>query len=77
LPNKYGFARGHRPRQKQFFGFQTGDIVKAIVPNGKYAGVRTGRVAVRSRPSFRLNAFDVHPKYLQTLQKAGGYEYAT
>jgi len=77
LPNKYGFARGHRPRQKQFFAFQTGDIVKAIVPNGKYAGIHTGRVAVRSRPSFRLNAFDVHPKYLQTLQKADGYEYAT
>jgi 5-methylcytosine-specific restriction endonuclease McrA len=77
LPNKYGFARGHRPRQKQFFGFQTGDIVKAIVTNGKYAGIYTGRVAVRSRPSFRLNAFDVHPKYLQTLQKADGYEYAT
>jgi 5-methylcytosine-specific restriction endonuclease McrA len=75
LPNKYGFARGHRPRQKQFFGFQTGDIVKASVTNGKYAGIHTGRVAVRSRPSFRLNAFDVHPKYLQTLHKADGYEY--
>ena len=77
IPNKYGFARGHRPRQKQFFGFQTGDIVKAAITEGKYAGLHSGRVAVRSRPSFRLNVFDVHPKYLQTLQKADGYEYAT
>ena len=32
--NKYGFPARHRLRQKRHFGFQTGHIVKAIVPTG-------------------------------------------
>ncbi len=79
--DKYGFPVRHAPNAKQFMGFQTGDIVKASVTNGKYAGIHTGRIAIRYRPSFKLNArsmkFDVHPKYLQTLQHTDGYEYAT
>jgi len=73
--NKHGFPIRHRTGQKTFFGFQTGDIVKAVVPQGKYAGTHIGRVTVRNRPSFRLNGFDVHPKYLQLLQNADGYTY--
>ncbi|MDK2902082.1 MAG: hypothetical protein PWQ93_1, partial [Clostridiales bacterium] len=42
---------------------------------GKYAGVHVGRIAVRHRPSFKLNGFDVHPKYLKLLQRNDGYEY--
>ncbi|MBZ4665432.1 hypothetical protein, partial [Mahella sp.] len=37
--------------------------------------VHVGRIAVRHRPSFRLNGFDVHPKYLKLLQRNDGYEY--
>jgi len=74
--DKYGFPRQHRTGNKKFFGFQTGDIVKAIVPQGKYIGIHSGRIIVRSRPSFRLNKFDVHPKYLQLLHKADGYTYS-
>jgi len=75
VTDKYGFPKQHRTGQKEFFGFKTGDIVKAIVPIGKYKGTYIGRISVRSRPSFRLNKFDVHPKYLQLLQKADGYNY--
>ena len=74
--DRYGFPICHAPRAKKFMGFQTGDIVRAVVPRGKYAGVHIGRVTIRHRPSFRLNGFDVHPKYLQLLQRADGYEYA-
>jgi 5-methylcytosine-specific restriction endonuclease McrA len=74
-PDAYGFPHAHAPAAKQFQGFQTGDIVKAIVPQGKYAGTHTGRVAIRYRPSFRLNGFDVHPKSLIILQHADGYAY--
>ncbi|MEM5244016.1 hypothetical protein VTU32_06500 [Thermoanaerobacter sp. CM-CNRG TB177] len=62
-------------REKTYMGFATGDIVKAVVPRGKYAGVHVGRIAIRQRPSFRLNGFDVHPKYLTILQRSDGYEY--
>ena len=35
LSNKYGFPRAHLMRQKTVAGFQTGDLVKAIVTQGK------------------------------------------
>ena len=62
-------------------GFQTGDIVKASIPKGKYAGNYIGRIAIRHRPSFVLQPsdgrkkFDVNPKYLQAIHQADGYEY--
>jgi 5-methylcytosine-specific restriction endonuclease McrA len=77
--NKYGFPISHAERGKHFMGFQTGDLVKACIPSGKFAGNHTGRIAIRFRPSFRLYSkgkrFDVHPKYLTTIHKADGYEY--
>jgi 5-methylcytosine-specific restriction endonuclease McrA len=75
--DKYGFPSRYVPRQKRWFGFRTGDLVKAVVPNGKYAGVHTGRITIRSRPSFRLNGVNVHPKYLRMLQGADGYSYSS
>jgi 5-methylcytosine-specific restriction endonuclease McrA len=74
--NKYGFPSRHVPRQKRQFGFRTGDLVKAVLPGGKYAGTQVGRVTIRSRPSFRLNGIDIHPKHLTLLQQADGYAYA-
>jgi 5-methylcytosine-specific restriction endonuclease McrA len=75
--DKYGFPIRHVPRQKVHFGFRTGDLVRAVVPSGKYAGVHVGRVTIRVRPSFRLNGIDIHPKYLTRIQCADGYAYAT
>ena len=78
-PDKYGFPKAHAPKAKFFQGFQTGDIVKADVISGKYAGLYVGRIAIRFRPSFVLQLptqkFDVHPKYLKTIHQADGYEY--
>ena len=73
--NKYGFPIRHVPRQKRWFGFRTGDLVRAVVPTGKYAGTHVGRITIRSRPSFRLNGFDVHPRTLTLVQRADGYAY--
>jgi 5-methylcytosine-specific restriction endonuclease McrA len=79
-PDAYGFPRKAAPRNKAFAGYQTGDLVKANVPSGKYAGTYTGRIAIRHRPSFRLSTsgtvFDVHPKHLTKIQAADGYAYA-
>ena len=78
-PDKYGFPKAHAPKAKFFQGFQTGDIVKADVTSGKYAGLYVGRIAIRFRPSFILQLptqkFDVHPKYLKTIHQADGYDY--
>ena len=75
--NKYGFPIRHIPRQKRWFGFRTGDLVKAIVPRGKYRGTHVGRVTVRARPWFRLNRINMHPRTLMLLQRADGYAYGT
>ncbi len=74
--DRFGFPIRHALRQKKFWGFQTGDIVRASVPTGKFAGTHTGRVAIRFRPRFRLDGFDVHPQYLTLVHRADGYRYA-
>jgi 5-methylcytosine-specific restriction endonuclease McrA len=74
--DKYGFPFAHAPKAKTFAGYQTGDMVKAIVPSGNFKGTHVGRIAIRFRPSFRLNGFDVHPKYLKRLHAADGYNYS-
>jgi 5-methylcytosine-specific restriction endonuclease McrA len=75
--DRYGFPIRHAPSSKFFMGFGTGDIVKANIPTGKYAGTYTGRIAIRFKPSFKLTtggkSFDVHPKYLQVIHKADGF----
>jgi len=75
--DKFGFPIRHAPRAKFFMDFGTGDIVKANILNGKYAGTYTGRIAIRFKPSFKLTtggkSFDVHPKYLQVIHKADGF----
>jgi len=73
--DRHGFPVRHAPRAKRFFGFQTGDLVRAVVPRGKHAGVHIGRVRIRFRPSFVLKGSDVHPKHLRLLQRADGYGY--
>lgn len=73
--NKYGFPIRHRQRVKRHFGFQTGDIVRSVVVKGKYAGTHIGRVAIRAKPSFKLNGIDVPAKCCTALHRADGYAY--
>ena len=73
--DRYGFPIRHAPRAKRFGDFATGDLVRAVIPIGRHMGIHVGRVAIRHRPCFRLNGFDVHPKYLRRLQWADGYDY--
>ncbi len=53
--NKFGFPTRHRSRARFVKGFQTGDLVKAVVPKGKKAGTHVGRVAVRSTGWFNIS----------------------
>jgi 5-methylcytosine-specific restriction endonuclease McrA len=49
-----GFPTRHRQRQKHHFGFQTGDMVRAVVTKGKKVGRYAGRVFVRATGSFDI-----------------------
>ncbi len=78
--DKYGFPRAYLPRQKYFFGFQSGDMVKAIVPKGKHKGIWYGSVACRSTGSFNINLKKgriqgINYKYCQIIQKSDGHKY--
>ncbi len=75
LMNTFGFPRTKPKQSRLSHGFQTGDLVKAIIPKGTYTGTHAGRIAIRSRPSFHLNGIDVHPKYLHLLHRSDGYSY--
>lgn len=80
--NKYGFPRGYYARQKLFFGFMSGDIVKATIPKGKYKGTHEGIVACRKTGSFDIKNMEgqriaqgVNYKYFQLMQHFDGYVY--
>ncbi|MFI6454919.1 RNA-guided endonuclease IscB [Streptosporangium amethystogenes] len=80
--DKYGFPRLRLPRIKQVRGFATGDLVRAVVPSGKKAGVHTGRVAVRSNGSFNITTRHgtvqgIGHRHVRLLQRADGYGYTT
>lgn len=75
VTDKCGFPKHHKARQKSFMSYKTGDMVKAIIPSGKYKGTHEGRIAIRFRPSFRLNGFDVAPKHLKIVHRNDGYSY--
>jgi hypothetical protein len=74
--DQFGFPRTKAKQNRVNYGFQTGDIVKAVVPKGKARGTHIGRVAVRARKSFRLNGHDINPDYMRILHRADGYSYA-
>lgn len=78
LFTKYGFPRGFLMRQKQVNGFQTGDLVLAVVPPPYQArGTHKGRVAVRKSTYLRIGNVDSVPARCCTLlQRGDGYEYA-
>jgi hypothetical protein len=77
--NRYGFPIRHRTRQKRFFGFQTGDVVRAQVPPGrKTTGLHVGRVNVRASGSFDLvtragRVQGIRYRYCRTLSRSDGY----
>jgi 3-dehydroquinate synthase class II len=78
--NKYGFPRTGPKEAKFVKGFQTGDIIQAIVTSGKKVGTYVGRVAVRTRGSFNITAkqgliTDISYKCCTAVHKADGYSY--
>ena len=78
--DKFGFPRTSAKASKSVEGFQTGDIVKAIIPKGSKQGKYLGRVAIRSRGSFDIKTkngwvYSIGYKYCYLIQKGDGYLY--
>jgi 5-methylcytosine-specific restriction endonuclease McrA len=76
-----GFPRTG-PKQAKFVkGFQTGDMVRAVVPTGKKAGVHEGRVLVRQSGSFDIRTKQgritgINARYCRAVHRCDGYSYA-
>ena len=79
--DKYGFPRTKPKQFKRVKGFQTGDMVKAVVTSGKKIGTYVGRVAVRASGSFNIKTSSeiiqgISYKYGQLTQRSDGYAYS-
>ncbi|AOW99758.1 HNH endonuclease [Moorena producens PAL-8-15-08-1] len=78
--DKFGFPKRYCSRTKIHKGFQTGDIVKAVVTKGKKIGTYVGRVATRKTGSFNISTANgliqgISHKYCQPIHKKDGYAY--
>jgi 5-methylcytosine-specific restriction endonuclease McrA len=77
--NRFGFPRGYLMRRKTVKGFQTGDLVKATIPRGKFKGTHQGRLAVRARGSFVIQTprgnLETNWKHCKGLMRNDGYAY--
>ena len=78
--DKFGFPRTSPKGNKSVKGFQTGDIVKAIVPKGLKRGEYFGRAIIKSSGYFKINTEDaliesIGYKYCHLIQRNDGYSY--
>ncbi|QST02236.1 HNH endonuclease (plasmid) [Pontibacillus sp. ALD_SL1] len=80
--NKYGFPIRYMPKTKYICGFQSGDMVKALVPKGKYKGAHYGMIAMRSTGRCDIKdlkgtriAQGIDSKFAKILQRFDGYSY--
>jgi 5-methylcytosine-specific restriction endonuclease McrA len=78
--DKFGFPSRYCSRTKFHKGFQTGDIVKAVVTSGKKIGTYVGRVATRATGSFNISTSNglvqgISHKYCTHIHKKDGYSY--
>ncbi len=79
--DRFGFPRTKAKTSKIVKGFQTGDIVKALVTKGKKIGIYLGKVAVRVSGNFNITTNTatiqgINHRYCKTIQKGDGYAYS-
>ena len=78
--DEHGFPTRHRQRKKVHWGYQTGDLVRAVVPRGKYAGVHVGRVLARATGSFDIRTKQgrqqgINHRHCRPIHRNDGYSY--
>jgi 5-methylcytosine-specific restriction endonuclease McrA len=81
LMDKRGFPRTGPKQAKRVKGFQTGDMVKAVVTSGVKRGTYVGRVSVRATGSFNITTKEgktvqgISHRHCTVLQTCDGYSY--
>ena len=70
----YGFPRLHKSRKNRHFGFQTGDMVKAVVTMGKVACRASGSFNVTTAAAGTVEG--ISQRLCTTLHKKDGYAYS-
>ena len=78
--DKYGFPRTSPKQGRVHFGFQTGDMVKALVTKGVKRGMYVGRVSVRASGFFNITTptgttQGIGYRYYTPIHKSDGYLY--
>lgn len=78
--DKYGFPRTGSKQYKRVHGFQTGDLVRAVVTSGTRQGTYVGKVAVRTRGTFNITTghgviTDIHHRFCVLVARSDGYTY--
>ncbi len=78
--NKYGFPIRHRQRHKRHQGYQTGDMVRAVVTSGKNVGEYVGRVLARATGSFDIRTKQgrvqgISHRTCTPIHRCDGYSY--
>ena len=80
-PDRFGFPRTRAKGARRVFGFQTGDLVRAVVPSPSIkAGTYVGRLAVRATGSCNVTTSagvvqGIHIRHCRPLQRGDGYAY--
>jgi hypothetical protein len=78
--DRYGFPRTGPKQAKQVKGFQTGDIVRAVVTSGVKVGTYVGKVAVRATGSFNITTLQrtvqgISHRFCTVFHHCDGYSY--
>jgi len=78
--DRFGFPRTGPKQHKRVQGFQTGDLVRAVVTTGQKVGTYVGHVAVRTTGSFNISTQartvqGIHDRFCRVIQRCDGYSY--
>ncbi len=78
--DRYGFPRTGPKQARRVKGFQTGDIVQAVVRSGVKVGTYEGKVAVRSTGFFNITTptrivQGISHRFCTVLHRCDGYTY--
>ncbi len=78
--NKYGFPCSKPKGARRVKGFQSGDMVRAIVTTGKKRGTYVGRILVRSTGSFDITTKQgrvqgISHRFCAPIHRCDGYSY--
>jgi 5-methylcytosine-specific restriction endonuclease McrA len=80
LVDEHGFPRAKPKGARRVKGFQTGDLVRAVVTSGAKQGTYVGKVAVRRRGVFNIQTAqgtvtDIHCRFCTLVARSDGYSY--